>query len=405
MTHRVPPRPTQDATTFQERAAPGGPRPALSKRELAHELQVHQVELEQQNEELRRAHGDLTAARDRYVDLFDFAPVSYLTLDRGGRIVEANLTAAATCGMDRRDMLGTPFVRLVAPHDADRWQRLTAAAFRQGDPRRIELSLLRQDGGRFHAQADCRRVAPAGTQPRLHVTLTDVSLRHLAERSRRIANSTAVARAAERRTVAIQLHEDLGQRLGMLKMQLSALALPPECETARKAVHMMASEVDEALALVRRMSTDLYPLMLENLGLNAALEWLVGDVASRLGLTADLHLDADSVSMDESLSLTVYRLTEMALEHFALYVDAGIDIELLQRPGDLVLQFQTAPGHARPGARTGPMMEMNEAFRDQVHLLGARLELGELAEGTRRLSVFIELEPRRARPAAIDLGP
>jgi PAS domain S-box-containing protein len=404
-TPRPTPRRPQDATKSKKRAVRTSPPPTQSKLELQHELRVHRVELEQQNEELRRAHVDLTAARDRYIDLFDFAPVGYLTLDLEGRIMEANLTAAAALGMDRRAMLGSPFVRLVAPPDADRWQRLTAAAFRQGDPRRIELSLVRQDGGRFHAQADCHRIVPPGTKAQLRVTLTDVSLRHLAERNRRIANTAAVARAAERRTTAFQLHEDLGQRLGMLKMHLSALALPPDCETASAAVLAMTSEVDRALMLVRRMSADLHPLMLENLGLNAALEWLVGDVASRLGLTAELHIGEDSVPMDDSLALAVYRLIEMALEHFGLHVDAGIDIELLQRPGDLVLQFQSAPGHARPGSNTGAMMEMSEAFRDQVHLLGARLELDELAEGTHRLSVFIDLEPRRARPAAIDNTP
>jgi PAS domain S-box-containing protein len=394
-TPHPPPRASRHAVKSKDRAVETVPLGTRSKHAQLHDLQVHQAELEQQNEELVRAQGDLAAARDRFLDLFDFAPISYLTLDREGRIVEANLTAAAEFGLDRQSMMGSPFGRFIAPYDADRWHRLTVSAFRQGRPRRIELTLLRQDAGPFHAQVDCRRVTPTGAKAQLRVTLSDVSLRHLAERNRRIAKTGAVARAAERRAVATQLHEDLGQRLGMLKMQLSTLALPPDCRAARAEVHSMESEVEQALVLVRRMSADLHPLMLDNLGLSAALEWLIDDVAARLGLSAELHLAEDVVPVDESLALAVYRLTEMALEHFARHVDAGVSIEVLQRSRDLVLLFQSAAGHLRPGASASALLNMTEAFTDHIHLLGARLELSELPQGTRRFSVVIEADPRR----------
>ena len=83
-----------------------------SSESFLHELRVHQVELEAQNQALREAQRDLEASRNRYSDLYDFAPVPYLTFDRRLRIVEANLTAAAVFGVERGQLVGTPLAAL-----------------------------------------------------------------------------------------------------------------------------------------------------------------------------------------------------------------------------------------------------------------------------------------------------
>ena len=76
---------------------------------LIHELEVHQIELEMQNEELRRAQLEIEGSREKYFDLYDFAPVGYLTLDEKGSISELNLTAAALLGIARKSALNKPF--------------------------------------------------------------------------------------------------------------------------------------------------------------------------------------------------------------------------------------------------------------------------------------------------------
>jgi PAS domain S-box-containing protein len=378
-----------------DRSARGHGAAELSRQALVHELQVHQVELEQQNEELRQTQADLAAARDLFVDLFDFAPVSYLTLDPDGCVLEANLTAAAEFGLERATLLGSQFLRFVATPDSDRWQRLKASALRRADVRRIELMLRRQDGRHFHAQLDCLRVVRADSKAQLRLTLTDVSQRKLAETNQRIATSGSMARESERRRVAHRLHEDLGQRLGALKMRLESLALPEGADANRAIAESMAGELDQALAVVRRMSSDLHPLILDNLGLNAALDWLAHDVAARLGLAVELHLD-DDTTLDDDTAIAIYRLVETALGQLAQRVSAGISVEMLQRPQDVVLQFQGEPGHVRfPGA--GVLAgELTEALKDQVHLLGGRLEFSELAGAIWRVSVFVPAQPRRS---------
>ena len=80
-------------------------------REALHELQVHQIELEMQNEELRRMHLELDTGRARYFDLYDLAPVGYCTLSEKGMILEANFTAATLLGVNRGALVGQPVSR------------------------------------------------------------------------------------------------------------------------------------------------------------------------------------------------------------------------------------------------------------------------------------------------------
>ena len=143
--------------------------------ELLHELQVHQIELEMQNEELRRTHLALEEARDSYVDLYEFAPVGYITLSQEAQITAINLTGAAMLGEERKQLLRRSFARIVAPEDQDRWQDYIRHAFDQDTNHPGELTLLRKDGTRFDARLDSRLIAAAAAAPVLRITLIDNS--------------------------------------------------------------------------------------------------------------------------------------------------------------------------------------------------------------------------------------
>ena len=382
------PSPASIAEKGEPGVAPVRPARTLTRQALVHELQVHQVELEQQNEALQTAQTALTGARDRYLDLFEFAPVGYLTLDPDGHVTDVNRTAASELGVDLPQLLGSPFERFIALADSDRWQRLKTLALRQGGARRIELRLQRHDGHLYHAQVDCLRVVRPGKPTQLRLTITDVSQHRLAETNRRIATRGSLARQAERRRIAHGLHEDLGQRLSGLKLSLAALERTADRASLQAAAGSMAAQLDEALAVVRRMSADLHPLILDNLGLNAALDWLVCDVAKRLGLVVDLRLD-DDLQPDAASAIAIYRLAETALEQLAQRVTGGVTLELLQRPHDLVLQLRCEPGHARRCVRDGDVSAASRALKDQVHLLAGRLEVSEQAQGQRCISIVL----------------
>jgi len=115
-------------------------------RSTLHELQVHQFELEMQNEELRRTQAELEASRARYFDLYDLAPVGYLTIGEGGLILQANLTFAKLLGVARSDVVNRPLSRFVLPEDQDIYYQNHKKIFETGARREWELRLLRGRG-------------------------------------------------------------------------------------------------------------------------------------------------------------------------------------------------------------------------------------------------------------------
>ena len=143
---------------------------------LLHELQTHQIELEMQNEELRAAQAELTAARDRLADLYDFAPVGYVTVSPKGQIRQANQTAAEMLGVPRIALAGRWLSSFVArdsqPFLYDHLRRLQEC----GRGRHTcELCLRREDGTTFWADLDGPVVALEDGMRRVY---EDLSLRH-----------------------------------------------------------------------------------------------------------------------------------------------------------------------------------------------------------------------------------
>lgn len=142
---------------------------------LLNELLIHKVELEVQLEELKRANVAMEEARDRYLDLYDFSPVGYLTITRVGLVSQLNLTAAGLLGVDRLQLLNCRFWNLVAPKDRDRWHRLFLNIMEDSSnvPCSFSLDMLEANGSAFNAHIDCQRQGGKGVAATLRLTLVD----------------------------------------------------------------------------------------------------------------------------------------------------------------------------------------------------------------------------------------
>lgn len=158
-------------------------------RKMLHELQVHQIELEMQNEELRQTQLELDGARARYFDLYDLAPVGYCTVSGPGLILEANFTAAAMLELVRSDLIHKPVSRFIVRADQDAYYRCRQALLNTGASQSCELQMVKRNGDPFwvHLQMSAAQDTAGAAVQRM--VLSDVSQRHQLDLALQAKNS------------------------------------------------------------------------------------------------------------------------------------------------------------------------------------------------------------------------
>ena len=155
-------------------------------KKIIHELHVHQVELETQNEQLRQAQLEITEARTKYADLYDFAPVGYFTFDKKGHIIEANVTGASLLGVEKRSVAKQPFQRFIVPGYLSIFQSHLQKAYESRSKQACELRLTGKEGTQFDALIDTVAVLDGkGKLDHYRAAVKDITERKQAEEALR----------------------------------------------------------------------------------------------------------------------------------------------------------------------------------------------------------------------------
>ena len=195
-------------TALQAATAPGQGSDETER--LLHELQVHQIELEVQNRELREAQQALEASRDRYADLYDFAPVGYVSLDETGIIRELNLTAAKMLGRERSHLLGMPFAVSVAKEAKPQFFAHLRQVFESRDKVVGEVRLRSDAGELRYVRLESARAEDVQELPKTcRTALIDLTRRREMEEAltARVRQQAAVAELGQRALAGIELDE------------------------------------------------------------------------------------------------------------------------------------------------------------------------------------------------------
>lgn len=355
---------------------------------------------------------EVEALTKRLRTVLDMSPLALWITD-GDHVAFANRAAFELFGARQGEHLvgRSVFTLLRAEsHAALRKQMATAAAGTA--PPVVAGTIARLDGASREVEIAAAALPDHGRSV-LQMVITDVTQRQQLVREqsrhreelRRLSASVVEAREEERRRIARELHDELGQRLTALKMELSSLdpAKGQRCSEAR--VITMLEMIDDTVASVRRIAADLRPMMLDDLGLNAAIEWLARDAARRLDLAVSVRLGEDDPPVSQSAAIALYRMVQEALTNVARHAHAtDVRIQMRQQAGELVLTVHDN-GVGFPGN-----LQQNEGrygllgIRERAYMLGGRLEVDNPPAGGGRLTVRLPLiAPARADgPAGTD---
>jgi PAS domain S-box-containing protein len=243
------PAPAGDASHGSRKGEPADE----STERLLHELRVNQFELKVQNEELRRAQEDLSASRDRYLALFEFAPVGYFTLDRNGAILEANLTAARLLGVERSTLAGGRFSQFVSPADRNRFLLYYGQLGKPGGIPATEIRLSPADRSGFAARlegAPVRHTAGFGDQCMLAVSDIGSS-----KRAEDLSQHTERPEPARASGIAHDLNNLMGSILAEIEMQLIEMQLAdaPANSPLREGAEKIRAVAVRAAEMVREL--------------------------------------------------------------------------------------------------------------------------------------------------------
>ncbi len=360
--------------------------------ELLHEIGLRHVELELQDDELGRMQQEVEASRNRYRELYDFAPIGYVTIDGNERIVESNLQAAELLGVNRGDLVGTRLSHLIVPADlrtfrsclqeADDTSCASSGEIRLriesgGDPVYVELtvnSIKRQpgnpayDGGATgthrlsltdiskvkqaesalqRERADLERrvrertvqLQTANETLRKEIAAREeieAKLRHNQLRLRSLAAELTNTEERERRDVARYLHDLVAQTLVMAKMKLSTVAPRVREPALAGTIRETADLVQEMIESTRDILVDLSPPVLGEQDIPTAVAWLVDHMNQKYALNASLGELDQSPSLSDDQKRFLFRSLRELLLNVAQHAEADTITVDLSQEGDLL---------------------------------------------------------------------
>jgi PAS domain S-box-containing protein len=231
-------------------------------RRLIHELQLHQVELEIQNKELEESQQELEASKSRFKDLFDFAPVGYMTVSDKGLIVEANCTAATLLSVVTKTLVGQSLSRFILYEDQDIYYHHRAAIFESAEPQTCKLRLLRTNLPPFWARLTTTPARDAEQDPAMcRIMFSDINdgVRLAEERKQLEAKYQQLQKAESLDRMAGAIAHRFNNMLGVVmgNLQLAEFGIAKETDSGRN--------ITSALQATRR-AAELSSTMLTYLG-------------------------------------------------------------------------------------------------------------------------------------------
>ncbi len=428
----------------EERLLAKAPTPQESDpRRILHELQVHQIQLEMQNAELRAARSNLEFLVEKYTDLYDFAPVGYFSLDMAGRVMEVNLTGAAMLGIERSRLLHRLFNSFVSSRDRAAFTTFLTDVFADGGRKDWEVALEGETGGVLwvdlqgtrasqpnEAESFCRlavsditalkRAAEAQSRAdalkaindalELEVSRRKVTEKSLRESKRRqsrllmesqemqkqlrlLSREVLHVQEEERKRISLDLHDEIAQTLVAINVHLASLARDAAEGSDRIYGKIIETQklVEQSVDSVHRFAMGLRPTLLDDLGLIPALRAGAAEFTQQTELPVNLDVPTKLPPLDDAYAVALYRIAQAALSNVARHAEATeVHIALRRTQGALHLKISDNGKSfdvegPRPGEKSDRLGLIG--MRERAEMVGGRFGISSSPEKGTTVSV------------------
>ena len=345
------------------------------------------------------ASRDLHSAELRVSEILESAMDSIITVDGEQRIVGFNHAAEDTFGHRRGEVIGRPLDILIpARYRRAHHEHVEAFGSAGTTARRMGvqtvLTGLRADGGEFPIEASISQHLERGDRY-FTVILRDVTervaadaeLRASRDELRELGAAAHMAREQETSRIARELHDELGQALTALKIDTTWLRehMGGAPADVQEKLRSMQSMLDGTVASARRISSELRPLMLDDLGLTAAAEWLAQNFTNRTGIPCELVIGTGDLDLPDPYATAVFRVLQESLTNVTKHAEATQVEATLERDGDgVVLTVQDNGRGFATGDPRNPGSFGLVGLRERALLVGGEVRVDSApGQGTR----------------------
>jgi PAS domain S-box-containing protein len=383
------------AETLAARAAT-----AIHNARLFEQSQHYVAELEARITERKRAEEALRESEERYRELFENARDAIYVHDLEGRYISVNRAAETLSGYTREEILGHHYTEFIATEHLSQVSDCLLSKLEKDGETTYEVEVLAKDGRRVPVEVSSRGIYENGVIAGVQGTARDISERRQAQDTLRIFSRQLIeAQEDERRRIARDLHDQIGQALTAVKMNL--YTVQRFCHEPEPA-HCLKDNidaVDEALRLVRDLSVDLRPPLLDDLGLATALCWYVDRYEKRAGVTTEvlIELPNQNERFSRELETACFRIAQEALTNVARHARAThVLLQLTRTPATLEMVVRDDgmgfdPAGLRKRARRVATLGLL-GMQERAHAAGGVLDIhSKVSRGTEvRFSVPVD---------------
>ncbi|MDH7513638.1 MAG: PAS domain S-box protein [Clostridiales bacterium] len=354
-----------------------------------------------------RAKKALLESEERYFQLVDNISEGVVIQDKKGIITSANERFLELIGYKRKEVLGRPITAFLGEGWLKKEEGLPEDRWRS-----IELAWKRKDGKRIYTILSRRPIHdPKGRFEGYVSVLTDITerrqveleLRRSQEELRSLSQHLQSIRESESKRIAGEIHDILGQQLTALKIDLSwlssrAAGLGESGQEIQNKISAMADLVDKTIQSVQKISAELRPVLLDDLGLGPAIEWLAQDFENRTKIKCRVRLACDTLDLDPDCSTAIFRISQEALTNVARHARAtAVDIHLAEENGELLLKIGDNGKGIKENEVHAPTSLGLMGMRERIRPFGGKLEITGSPEKGTLLTVAVPLERGRKR--------